>query len=173
MMEVRKNRRKGFFGAILSLSDRGRASQDLGEAGEAIARAILARHGVREVERVHTPWKVLWGRDEHGRRSVKDAFPVEKVSGDFIGIIGTSGIKVLVECKATDGDRIEFSRLEDHQVMALNRNHEHGAVSMLFLLIQGRAFLLRWPHPGFKHGTSLILKPDGILYLNGLTEPEP
>lgn len=137
----------------LSASDRGRASQGLGEAGEAICRAIMARHGIKQIERVHTGWKVLWGI-ENGRRVPKEAFPIEKVSGDFIGMM--NGLKVLVECKTTDSDRIEFSRLAPHQVMALDQTVQNEGVSMLFVLIGGQASLLRWPVPGFKPGTSLI-----------------
>lgn len=147
------NRRRGGYFTALDASNRGRASQGLGEAGEAICRAIMARHGIQRIERIHTGWKVLWGV-ENGKRVPKEAFPIEKVSGDFIGMM--NGLKVLVECKATDGDRIEFSRLASHQVMALDDTVRLQGLAMLFVLIGGLPSLLKWPIPGFKPGTSLV-----------------
>ena len=158
MNAIPKRNRGGYF-AALDASSRARASQGLGEAGEAVCRAIMARHGIKKIERIHTGWKVLWGV-ENGRRVPKEAFPIEKVSGDFIGMM--RGLKVLVECKATDGDRLEFSRLEKHQVMALNETVELEGISMLFVLIAGHASLLRWPITGFKPGTSLVQDGEAL-----------
>ena len=154
---------KGFFPAVHRLSSRGKASQELGELGEAMARALLARQGVKRIERIHTGWKVTW-EVKGGKRVVKNAFPLEKVSGDFIGIM--NGLKVLVECKATEEDRIVHSKLEKHQVENLDRTVAHRGVGFLFVMIKGDPFLLRWPVEGFTAGTSIVLT-KGKLVLRG------
>lgn len=154
------NRRKGFFGAVASLSERGRASQELGEAGEACARSLLARHGVKDIEKIHTGWKVLFGvRD--GQRVPLQAWPIEKVSGDFIGI--KDGRKVLCECKSTDSDRISFSDFRPHQISALDRTVENQGISLVFVFIDSLPFLLSWPIDGFGPGCSLVLKRGTLL----------
>lgn len=147
-------RGKGFFGA-LSASARGKASHDLGIVGETICKTLLARHGFVRIERVHTPWKVLF-KNEGGRRVVKEAFPLEKVEGDFIAMEKGTGRKVLAEAKATEDDRIIFSRLEDHQVEALNATVEHGGLAFLIIIIQGIPSMLAWPIEGFKKGKALV-----------------
>ena len=73
----------------------------------------------------------------------------------------TRGLSVVTGCRI-DGDRIEFSRLEKHQVMALNETVELEGISMLFVLIAGHASLLRWPITGFKPGTSLIQDGEAL-----------
>lgn len=157
---MNSRRGKGFFPAVHGLSARGKASQELGEAGEAMARVLLARQGVKRIERIHTGWKVLFGPPDPktGKRTIKDAFPIEKVSGDFIGM--KDGKKVHVEAKATEDDRIIFSRLEPHQVMALDETVELGGISMLFVMIQGHGFLLNWPIEGFRSGAAIVLKEN-------------
>lgn len=147
----------------MNRSEIGRRNQKLGEQGEAIARTMLASAGVQDVERIHTGWKVTW-EVKGGKRVVKDAFPLEKVSGDFIGIM--NGLKVLVECKATEEDRVVHSKLEKHQVENLDRTVAHGGVGFLFVMIKGDPFLLRWPVEGFVAGTSIVLT-KGKLVLRG------
>lgn len=147
----------------MNRSEIGRRNQKLGEQGEAIARTMLAAAGVQDVERIHTGWKVTW-EAKGGKRVVKSAFPLEKVSGDFIGIMG--GLKVLVECKATEEDRVIHSKLEKHQVENLDRTVAHGGVGFLFVMIKGDPFLLRWPVEGFTTGTSIVLA-KGKLVLRG------
>ena len=139
----------------MSASARGKASHDLGIVGETICKTLLARHGFVRIERVHTPWKVLF-KNEGGRRVVKEAFPLEKVEGDFIAMEKGTGRKVLAEAKATEDDRIIFSRLEDHQVDALNGTVAENGLAFLIVIIQGKGSMISWPIPEFKKGKSLV-----------------
>lgn len=153
--------------ALFSPSAQGKASQELGEAGEKYCRALLVRHGLVEIERVHTPWKVVF-KISHGQRVPGAAWPVEKVSGDFIAMNPANGKKVLVEAKSTEAeDRIIYSRLDDHQVRALDATVKYGGESYLFVWIRGSGFLLSWPVPGFIAGKSLALVPPGNLVIGG------
>lgn len=148
------SRGKGFWGA-LSASARGKASQDLGAHGEALCRALLARHGFVRIERIQTGWKVLF-KYEGDKRVVKDAFPLEPVEGDFIAMEKGTGRKVLAEAKATEDDRIIFSRLEDHQVEALDGTVAEGGLAFLIVIIQGKGSMISWPIPEFKKGKALV-----------------
>jgi penicillin-binding protein-related factor A (putative recombinase) len=128
----------------------GKKNQKAGEFGEAVVRRALERRGVKMVEKVNTPWKVLWrnGRPFH-------AFPVEKVSGDFIGIQAMTGRKVLVEVKFKDKGTFPYSMLEDHQIRALNENHLLGGISILALARGAKTQIHSWPISGFGPGKSL------------------
>lgn len=128
----------------------GKRNQKSGEFGEAIVRRELDRRGFRMVEKVNTPWKVLWrnGKPFH-------AFPMEKVSGDFIGIEPLTGRKVLVEVKAKDEGTFPYSMLEEHQARALQENHICNGVSLLALVRGMKAQIHRWPIDGFGPGKSL------------------
>lgn len=142
------------------------ASQQIGADGEDIAENALRAYGVRMVEQIATPYAVT-GRKKGGWiRLVHKA----KVSGDRRGVMGDgSGRRVLAEVKSTAGDRITWSRLDDHQVQALDENHRLNAVSLLVVVFSGQAFVLRWPVEGFLPRTSITLDMaidnqwDGVL----------
>lgn len=141
-----------------------RASRTAGKAGEALTQAALIRHGFRCIERVHTPWRVI--RSAVGGVSrITGATPEQKVSGDFRAV-GPMGRSVLVEAKFDAKDRILFSDLADHQIRALNEHHEAGGLSILSVVLHGRAHLLEWPVPGFGPGTSIRIL-GGRLELSG------
>jgi penicillin-binding protein-related factor A (putative recombinase) len=142
-------------------SDLGRESQFLGMVGETVARALLVKHGFVEIERVWTPWHVVWKNGIKGRVPAK-AFPQEKVCGDFIAMEKGTGRKVLAEAKATDGDRIIYSVLKDHQIRSLDQTVSNGGLSFLICIIQGEGFLLPWPISGFTKGHSLVRKGKEI-----------
>lgn len=152
----------GHFFSALSASERGRSSQDLGEAGETMCRALMAKHGLVCIERVHTPWKVTW-KMAGGQRVIDKAWPVERVSGDFIAMDPVTGKKAHVEAKATEEeDRIIFSRFKPHQIEALESTVKHNGISFIFVMIQSKGFLLSWPVEGFSSGSSLVLKNNKL-----------
>lgn len=129
-------------------------SQQIGADGEGIAEAALKAYGVRMVEKITTPF-VIVDRREGGWVRIKRK---EKVSGDRRGVMGDgSGRRVLAEVKSTSGDRIQWSRLGDHQVQALDENHRLGAVSLLVVVFSQQAFVLRWPVDGFIPRTSITI----------------
>lgn len=128
-----------------------------GKFSEDLVRRELEANGYRMVERVNTPWNVL--RGPGGR--IVNAFPVAKVSGDFIAIQPLTGRKVLVEVKSRDDGRFPYSMLEDHQIAALNENRVCGGHSILALVQGLKVRLLDWPVADFKPGTSLKIDSIG------------
>lgn len=131
-----------------------KASQQLGADGEQVAENALRAYGVRMVEQIATPYAITDRRPDGFVRIKRSA----KVSGDRRGVMGDgTGRRVLAEVKATSGDRILWSRLEDHQVRALDENNRLGAVSLLVVVFDRQAFVLRWPVEGFLPRTSITI----------------
>lgn len=128
------------------------ASQKTGADGEDVAENALRAYGVRMVEQIATPYVITDRKRGGWVKMIRKA----KVSGDRRGVMGDgSGRRVLAEVKSTTGDRIAWSRLEDHQVRALDENNRLGAVSLLIVVFSGQAFVLRWPVDGFLPRTSI------------------
>ena len=122
-----------------------RKSQVSGDFGEAVARQALHQFGVRMVEKVNTPWKVLWAV-----KKIVNAFPVEKVSGDFIGI-GAAGKKILVEVKYRE-DKLSLSDFESHQIDKLEENHQLGGISLVVWVQKHVCCIYYWPRMELKKG---------------------
>ena len=130
----------------------GRQSQAQGAAAEDAVVPALRRYGCRMIERIHTPWKVLW----KDGKPVK-AWTVESVSGDYRAVC-EDGRSVLVEVKSRKG-RLVWSALEAHQVEALDWHSHLGGLSLLVWLdtATGRVHVFEWPIDHFGPGTSLPL----------------
>ena len=129
-------------------SSAGRLSQTRGDFGEDIARRALDQFGVKMIEKVNTPWKVLW---RNGRPV--QAFTVEKVSGDFIGI-GAFGKKVLVEVKYRE-EKLSLSDFEKHQIDALEENNQLGGISLVVWVQKHVCCIYYWPGMELKRGAPL------------------
>lgn len=136
-------------------SIRGRGNRNQGEVGQHIARYILSQMGLGMIEPIHTPWKVLF-KTVGGRRKVVDAFPLEKVSGDFRPI-APGGRSVLVEVKSrTTRDTFRWSDLEPHQHRALQEHYDWGGLSLVCWVIDsGECLVMEWPIPGLQKGKSI------------------
>ena len=126
-----------------------------GATGEAIVAMELRSRGVCLVERVHTPWGIQ--RAKGGR--ITGAYPLEKVSGDFVGILA-GGRFVRCEVKTTDG-RLPYSQLEPHQHSALLQHHELGGLSLVGWVHDGIVSIMQYPVMGWVAGKS-IRKEDVI-----------
>jgi Holliday junction resolvase len=123
-----------------------------GEAGEAQVRLELSRLGFLMVERIYTPFKVV----RNARGKVVSAYPVEKVSGDFIAVEPETGRKVLVEVKSRNRDRLRWSDLKQHQIDALDENRRVGGRSLLAFVNNNYDILIwDWPIDGFGPGKSI------------------
>ena len=135
-------------------STRGRANRNQGEIGQDIARYTLKQMGIEMVEPVYTPWKVLF-KTVGGRRKVVEAFPLQKVSGDFRGV-APGGRSVLVEVKSrTTRDTLRWSDLEPHQRDALQEHCDWGGLSLVCWVIDsGECLVMEWPIPGLQKGKS-------------------
>jgi len=144
----------------------GKGSQAAGNFGETIARNALEFAGIKMIEKVNTPFKILWKkvpRFGHLVNVPDRVFPVEKVSGDFIGI-GPQGKKVLAEAKYRE-DVLSLSDFEDHQRLALETNHQFGGISLVVWVRRREWAIYYWPdmklekgkpyQPGDKRGLQL------------------
>lgn len=137
-------------------SRRGRRSQAIGARGEGAAENALRAYGVCMVEQIATPFAIT-ARQKGGWIKIERK---KQVSGDRRGVMPDgSGRRVLAEVKTTDGDRVEWSRLEDHQVRALDENNRLGAVSLLVLVyLSVGTYVLRWPIDGFGPHKSITVQ---------------
>lgn len=131
----------------------GRRSQKIGKEGEDLAMLELRRLGYLRI------FKLNEARTAGGKR-------VRKVPGDYSAIEAGTLRAVLVEVKATESDRIIFSRLKKHQVQELNEHTAIGAPGLLVLVFKDSVHVLSWPIHGFKRGTSIVNK-NGNIYLRG------
>jgi penicillin-binding protein-related factor A (putative recombinase) len=120
----------------------GRKSQAIGRTGEDIAMIALRTKGVQMVEQIATPITITARQGVWVQYTYK-----QKVSGDFRGIM-PGGRRVLAEVK-TCTDRLVYSRLEPHQVEALDENHKLGGVSLLVMVSDINYVVMRWPIAGF------------------------
>jgi penicillin-binding protein-related factor A (putative recombinase) len=126
----------------------GRLSQARGDFGEDIALRALQDFGVKMIEKVNTPWKVLW----KNCRPVQ-AFVTEKVSGDFIGI-GAGGKKVLAEVKYRE-DTLSLSDFKYHQIDKLEENSQLGGVSLVVWVQRHVCCIYWWPAMILKKGAPI------------------
>ena len=131
----------------------GRRSQKVGKEGEDVAFLELRRLGYLRI------FKLNEARTKGGVR-------VQKVPGDYSAIEPKTLRSVLVEVKATESDRIEFSRLQKHQVEELNAHTEIGAPGLLVVVFRDSAHALAWPIEGFTKGSSII-KENNKLFVRG------
>lgn len=98
-----------------------------GAVGESHIEARLVAWGFVLVEKVHTPWKVLFGK---GGRIVR-AFPVEKVCGDFRAVMRPSGRSVLVEVKSRESGPLSWTDFEAHQHAAMKAHSDAGGLTLI------------------------------------------
>lgn len=131
---------------------RGRRNKKAGEAAQTVFEWRLRALGIRMVEAIHTPWKIV----RHPvTRKIVNAIQMEKVSGDYRGILA-GGRSVLVEVKRRD--HLVFSAFEGHQVRALDEHHQAGGLSLIGWQWPGGDSLMVWPIPGFVPRTSLSIE---------------
>jgi penicillin-binding protein-related factor A (putative recombinase) len=133
-----------------------RLSQSKGKVGQDIAIMILRTMGVQMVEAISTPF-VVTHRKKGGW--IKIAYS-EPVSGDINGIM-PNGIRVLCEVKARDRN-LRKSDFEDHQLAALQENHNNFGISLVAWIHRDDNMILRWPfihnYAWFEDGQRASLK---------------
>lgn len=125
-------------------------SQQWGAAAQLIAMQRMRLMGFGMVEEIHTGYRKLAGR----------WVACKKVSGD-IRAVAPGGVSVLVEVKFRP-DRLAFSDLTGHQVMALTEHHRVGGMSFVcWVHLPGgvlQADLMRWPIAEFQPRSSITHK---------------
>lgn len=126
----------------------GRYAQAVGAAGEELAAKVLAGRGVRMVERIATPTKLIRGRMIYSA----------KVSGDHMGILVPSGVRVLTEVKTIHDRNLRWGDLRSHQPERLSLNKEFGGVSLLVWVSGDGVFVMDWNFPSwdFKPGVGML-----------------
>lgn len=129
-----------------------------GELGEKLVSLALQKMGFRMVEKVATPWRVIF----KNHRPIH-AFPVEKVSGDFRAIEPSTGRQVLVEVKTHDADTLPWSSFQPHQIHALQENSDCKGLSLMAWVREGVVHIIYWPAAGFGPGKSMKYAPEGVV----------
>ena len=132
----------------------GAISQAKGAKGEDIADLVLRSKGVRMVEKIATPVRIIARKRMHGSDWFRLAWG-EKVSGDRMGILD-GGRRVLAEVKTRDRN-LRWKDLEDHQVLALTENAALGGLSLVVFVHPGGIAVLEWPIEGFGPGKGLTI----------------
>lgn len=127
---------------------RGKRSQAKGAAGEDVAERVLREAGIRMVERIATPFKII-ARNGDWVKGVWE----EKVSGDRRGIL-PGGCRVLCEVKSVDRN-LRPSDFAAHQIAALTENAELGGLSLVVFVHEGEGAILQWPIDGFRPGRGI------------------
>jgi len=123
-----------------------RQQQRTGKVGEEFARRALEAVGVRMVEKIGTPVRIV-----PGRRPIYG----ERVSGDHRGV-APGGISVLAETKTIVGRNLVYSDLREHQPGRLTLHADLDGISLLvWVYAADEVFIMRWPVPGFEPGTSI------------------
>lgn len=137
---------------------RGKRNRAVGDQCEWIAKRAMAMLGVILLERVHTPWRIQRAM-RHGRNVIVGATPMEKVSGDFRGVL-PGGRSFLAESKHRE-ERLVHSDIEPHQRVALEAHAAAGGFSLVaWTVLEPVAvcYLLPWDlllATGFRARTSL------------------
>lgn len=122
-----------------------RQSKKSGDFGEDIAKYALEFAGFKMVEKVNSCFTLI---RRMGR--IVGAFPLKKVSGDFVGL-GPLGKKMLAEVKYRE-DVLSRSDFEDHQWRALEENHLFGGISLVVWIRRRQWAIYYWPEMHLEKG---------------------
>jgi hypothetical protein len=118
-----------------------RAQQKQGAHGEELAEHVLSSLGVRMIEKIATPVRLV--KNPRGDGSFFVRYEAA-VSGDRRAIMG-DGRSVLVEVKTIMDRNLSWSDLREHQPAALSYHTENGGLTLLVWVHQPGIFVLEWP----------------------------
>lgn len=136
--------------------------QKSGKEGENLARKVLRQRGVRMVEKIGTPVRLIpYATSKPGIYRVIFG---EKVSGDMVGILD-DGTRVLTETKSIEGNALHWSKLRAHQPERLDLNKQYNGISLLVWVSDYGVFVMDWNFPnedfgpgkGLRYGRAQIL----------------
>lgn len=134
----------------------------IGKGGEKLARYVLRSRGVRMVEKIGSPVRLI------PVRGVKQAYRVifgDKVSGDIVGIL-EDGTRVLAETKTITGRNLRWSDLRAHQPGRLDLNKKYNGVSLLVWVSDQGVFVMDWVFPNEDFGPGIGLTAERAEELN-------
>lgn len=91
------------------------------------ANAQYSAKGIATIQKVATPWKVLWKGNQ-----VVSAFPEKKSTVDFIGV--SKGKSIAFDAKETElKTRFPLSNIEQHQIDFLRDWEKNGGIAFLII----------------------------------------
>jgi len=127
-----------------------RREQEIGKAGERIARQVLRQRGVRMVEKIGTPVRLVPTERTSGRPAFYVYFG-DKVSGDMSGLLD-DGTRVIAETKTIYNRNLRWSDIRDHQPERLDLNKQYNGVSLLIWVSSHGVHVMDWifPNEDFK-----------------------
>lgn len=112
-------------GCVLSQSNRGMALENL----IVYTNRVYKNKGVALVDKVPTPWSVNYDRRIN---KVKNAYPTEKSTVDFVGI--SKGTGIAFDSKYTkEKTRFPLSNIKKHQVDYLKGFENQGGVAFFIV----------------------------------------
>ena len=131
----------------------GKRSQQLGKTGEQGAEWFLKSIGAKCIEKISTPVKAVDGK----------AFYSKKSSIDYIAAIPQRGYVIpygaaRIEVKLCDKDKLQHSRLEDHQVKWLTDWAKLKLPAYVIWVYKSEFYMIEYPNYWFKKGKSLTLE---------------
>lgn len=130
-----------------------RKEHEQGKEGEKLARQVLRSRGVRMVEKIGTPVRLV---PIPGVRNGFKCYFGDKVSGDMVGLLD-DGTRVIAETKSIKGKSLQWSKLRKHQPERLSLNKIYNGVSLLVWVSDFGVYVLDWIYPNddFKPGKGL------------------
>jgi hypothetical protein len=143
-----------------------RYEDQIGKAGQEHAAAALSRLGVRQVEKIGTPVKII-PRGKFGNQTTYQVIWGEKVAGDHHGIL-PGGRAVLAETKTIMDRNLQWSDMRPHQPEALSRHADLGGLALLVWVHSSGIHTMLWPVPGFSPGKSV--SPEKAAALSAILE---
>lgn len=128
---------------------------EIGKAGEKLAQQVLRQRGVRMVEKIGTPVRLVPTMTKSGRPAFYVYFG-DKVSGDMAGLLD-DGTRVIAETKTIYNKNLQWSKLRKHQPERLDLNKKYNGVSLLIWVSTHGVHVLDWVYPNedFKPGKGL------------------
>jgi hypothetical protein len=137
---------------------------DQGRVGQEHAAAALRRIGVKCVEKIGTPVRLVPVVKKPGAYFV---YWEEKVSGDHRGIL-PGGRSVLAETKSIYDKNLTWSDLRPHQPDRLDDHAAMGGLTLLVWVSSRGVFIMQWPVPGFGPGKGITLEQAKKLDITSL-----
>lgn len=125
--------------------------QVIGKGGEERAANTLRSLGIRMVEKIGTPVRLIPAKQPNTYFVIWG----DKVSGDHHGIIPYTGRYVLAETKTMLDHNLRWSDLREHQPERLSEHANLGGLSLLVWVHSDGIYVMQWPIPGFQSGKSI------------------
>ena len=143
---------------------------EIGKAGEKLARQILRTRGVRMVEKIGSPVRLVPTKQLSGRPAFYVYFG-DKVSGDVTGLLD-DGTRVIAETKTIYNRNLRWGDLRTHQPGRLDLNKKYSGVSLLVWVSTHGVFVMDWvfPNEDFKPRKGLTIERAGELDIMGVSK---